>query len=104
MLRYRSVCAALALLWVVPAAAAPITWSEPVSMTTAEQTLELPGHTLHAAAQFGSPNDVVVTLANKKTVRFAAVTYDSGESQVADLGQASKRFPSMFGFTGSGNA
>jgi hypothetical protein len=104
MLRYHSFCATLALLWTIPAAAAPITWSEPVSMTTAEQTLELPGHTLHAAAQFGSPNDVVVTLANKKTVRFAAVTFDNGESQVADLGQASKRFASMFGFTGSGNA
>jgi hypothetical protein len=103
MLRYRSFCAVLALLWAVPAAAASITWSEPVNMTTAEQTLELPGHTLHAAAQFGSPNDVVVTLANKKTVRFVAVSFDNGGSPVADLSQASKRFSSMFGFKGSGN-
>jgi hypothetical protein len=92
------------LLWAVPAAAAPITWSEPVRITTAEQTLELAGRTLHAAAQFGSPNDIEVTLANKKTVRFVATSFDNGKSPVADLSQASKRFSSMFGFTGSGNA
>jgi len=72
-------------------------------MTTAEQTLGLPGRTLQAAVQFGSPNDVDVTLANKKTVRFAAASFDDGKSPVADLRQASKRFASMFAFKGSGN-
>jgi hypothetical protein len=72
-------------------------------MTTAEQTLGLPGRTLHAAVQFGSPSDIEVTLANKKTVRFVAATFDDGKSPVADLSQASKRFASMFAFKGSGN-
>jgi hypothetical protein len=72
-------------------------------MTTAEQTLGLPGRTLHAAAQFGSPTDIDVTLANKKTIRFVAVSFDNGKSPVADLSQASKRFASMFGFKGSDN-
>jgi hypothetical protein len=72
-------------------------------MTTAEQTLGLPGRTVHAAVQFGSPHDVDVTLANKKTVRFVAASFDDGKSPVADLRQASKRFASMFAFKGSGN-
>ena len=54
MLRLNTFGALAALLWAFPASAASITWSEPVRMTTAEQTLVLPGHTLHAAAQFGS--------------------------------------------------
>ena len=103
MLRLRTVCAFAALLWAVPASAAPITWSEPVRITTAEQTLDLPGRTLQAAVQFGSPSDVDVTLTNKKTVRFAAASFDDGKSPVADLSKASKRFASMFAFKGSGN-
>ena len=103
MLRLNTFGALAALLWAVPASAASITWSEPVRMTTAEQTLVLPGRTLHAAAQFGSPTDIDVTLANKKTVRFVAVSFDDGKSPVADLSQASKRFASMFAFKGSGN-
>jgi len=95
--------ACTALLWLVPAAAAPITWSEPVRITTAEQTLALPGRTLQAAVQFGLPNDVEVMLANKKTVSFAAATFDDGKSPAADLSKASKRFDSMFAFKGSGN-
>jgi len=91
------------LLWGAPAAAASITWSEPVRITTAEQTLGLPARTLQAAVQFGSPNDVEVTLANKKTVRFLAATFDDGKSPVADLSKASKRFDSLFAFKGSGN-
>jgi hypothetical protein len=98
-----ALCAFAALLWAVPASAASITWSEPVRMTTAEQTLGLPGRTVHAAVQFGSPHDVDVTLANKKTVRFVAASFDDGKSPVADLRQASKRFASMFAFKGSGN-
>jgi hypothetical protein len=94
----------LALSWVAPAAAAPITWSEPVRMTTADETLGLPGRTIHAAAQFGSPADIEVVLANKKRVRFVAVSFDDGTSPVADLSHAGKRFASTFGFTGSGNA
>lgn len=99
----RAFCAVLALLWALPASAASITWSEPVRIATAEQTLVLPGRTLHAAAQFGSPDDVDVTLANKKTIRFVAVSFDDGKSPVADLSKASKRFASMFAFKGSGN-
>jgi hypothetical protein len=100
---HRTFCAMLAVLWSLPAAAASITWSEPVRITTAEQTLGLPARTLQAAVQFGSPNDVDVTLANKKTVRFLAATFDDGKSPVADLSKASKRFDSLFAFTGSGN-
>jgi hypothetical protein len=96
-------CAFAAVLWVVPASAAPITWSEPVRMSTAEQTLDLPGRIVHAAVQFGSPTDIDVTLANKKTVRFVAASFDGGASPVADLGRAGNRFASMFGFKGSGN-
>lgn len=87
----------------MPATAASITWSEPVRITTAEQTLSLPGRTLYAAVQFGSPSDVDVTLTNKKTVRFVAASFDDGRSPVADLRQAGKRFASMFAFKGSGN-
>jgi hypothetical protein len=101
--RLSTYCAYAALLWVVPATAAPITWSEPVRMTTAEQTLGLPGRTLHAAVQFGSPIDVDVTLANKKTVRFVAASFDGAASPVADLSHAGNRFASMFAFKGSGN-
>ena len=93
----------LAMSWSLPVAAAPITWSEPVRMTTTEQTLGLPGRTLHAAAQFGSPTDIDVTLANKKTIRFVAATFDDGKSPIADLRQAGKRFASMFAYTGSGS-
>ena len=103
MLRFSILCALTALPWAAPASAASITWSEPVRITTAEQTLGLPGRTLHAAAQFGSPADIEVTLANKKTVRFSAVTFDDGKSPVADLSKASKRFDSLFAFRGSGN-
>jgi hypothetical protein len=103
VLRLRIACAFVALLWAVTATAASITWSEPVRITTAEQTLDLPGHALHAAVQFGSPNDLDVPLTNKKIVRFAAASFDDGKSPVADLSKASKRFASMFGFKGSGN-
>ena len=103
MLRLGVFCSSVALLLAVPAAAASITWSEPVRITTAEQTLDLPGRTLQAAVQFGSPSDVDVTLTNKKTVRFAAASFDDGKSPVADLSKASKRFASMFAFKGSGN-
>ena len=103
MIRFSILCAVATLPWAVPVSAASITWSEPVRITTAEQTLGLPGRTLHAAAQFGSPADIEVTLANKKTVRFSAVTFDDGKSPVADLSKASKRFASMFAFRGSGN-
>lgn len=103
MLRLNAFCPVLALLWSLPASAASITWSEPVRITTAEQTLVLPGRTLQAAVQFGSPTDVEVPLSNKKTVRFVAATFDDGKSPVADLRQASKRFASMFAFSGSGN-
>ena len=103
MLRLGVFCSSVALLLAVPAAAASITWSEPVRITTAEQTLDLPGRTLQAAVQFGSPSDVDVTLTNKKTMRFAAASFDDGKSPVADLSKASKRFASMFAFKGSGN-
>jgi len=103
VLRLGVFCSSVALLLAVPAAAASITWSEPVRITTAEQTLDLPGRTLQAAVQFGSPSDVDVTLTNKKTVRFAAASFDDGKSPVADLSKASKRFASMFAFKGSGN-
>src|SRR6476661_218492 len=103
MFHCRVVCALGALLWAVPTGAAPITWSEPVRMTTAEQTLGLPARTIHAAVQFGSPIDVDVTLANKKTVRFVAATFDGSTSPVADLSHAGSRFASMFAFRGSGN-
>ncbi len=103
MLRFRTFYALAALLGAAPASAASITWSEPVRMTTAEQILNLPGRTIHAAVQFGSPSDVEVTLANKKTVRFVAASFDDGKSPVADLRQASKRFASMFALKGSGN-
>ena len=103
MLRLGVFCSSVALLLAVPAAAASITWSEPVRITTAEQTLDLPGRTLQAAVQFGSPNDLDVPLTNKKIVRFAAASFDDGKSPVADLSKASKRFASMFAFKGSGN-
>jgi hypothetical protein len=101
--RLGTFCAFAALLSAVPAKAAPVTWSEPVRMTTAEQTLDLPGRTVHAAVQFGSPIDIDVTLANKKTLRFVAATFDDGGSPAADLSHAGKRFASMFAFTNSGN-
>jgi hypothetical protein len=94
----------VALSWAAPAAAAPITWSEPVRMTTADETLGLPGRTIHAAAQFGSATDIEVVLASKKTVRFVAVSFDDGRSPVADLSHAGRRFAAKFGFKGSGNA
>jgi hypothetical protein len=93
----------VALLWSLPVTAAPITWSEPVRMTTAEQTLGLPGRTLHTAIQFGVTHDIDVKLANKKTVRFVYGSINDGPSPTADIRPAGSQILSKFGFTGSGS-
>jgi hypothetical protein len=100
---HRAFCALLALLWAVPALAAPITWSEPVRITTAEQTLGLPGRTLQAAIQFGVTRDIDVRLANKKTVRFVYGSINDGPSPTADIKPAGHQLRSTFAFTGSGS-
>lgn len=88
----------------MPAIAAPITWSEPVRITTAEQTLGLPGRTLHAAIQFGVTRDIDVKLANRKTVRFVYGSINDGPSPTADLNPAGSQLLSKFSFEGSGSA
>lgn len=104
MLRLRTVCAFAALLWAVPASAAPITWSEPVRITTAEQTLGLPGRTVHAAVQFGTPIAIDVALGKGKVVRFAAASFNGASNAPADLSQSGGGHGAIFGFEGSGNA
>ena len=99
---HRAFCAMLALLWSLPASAASIIWSEPVRMTTAEQTLGLPGRTIHAAIQFGVTRDIDVKLANK-TVRFVYGSINDGPSPTADIRPAGNQLRSTFGFTGSGS-
>jgi hypothetical protein len=72
-------------------------------MTTAEQTLGLPGRTIHAAIQFGVTRDLDVKLANKKTVRFVYGSINNGPSPSADLSPAGSQVLSKFGFKGSGS-
>ncbi|MFI5032060.1 MAG: hypothetical protein ACHQPH_15285 [Reyranellales bacterium] len=72
-------------------------------MTTAEQTLGLPGRTIHAAIQFGVTRDIDVKLGNKKTVRFVYGSINDGPSPTADIRPAGNQFLSKFGFTGSGS-
>lgn len=72
-------------------------------MTTAEQTLGLPGRTIHAAIQFGATRDIDVKLANKKTVRFVYGSINDGPSPTADISPAGTQLLSRFGFTGSGS-
>jgi hypothetical protein len=93
----------LALLWCMPATAAPITWSEPAPIGSADKTLGLPGR-LQGAAHFGPPPDIEVRLANKKVVRFITGGRDSGTNPVADLGHSGGQHAAIFAFQGSGNA
>lgn len=99
----RAFSALLLSLWSLPAAAAPITWSEPVRMTSAEETLDLAGRRLRAAVQFGTPNDIEVKLPGGKVVRFVAGSFNGATNAPADLGQSGGRHAGMFAFKGSGN-
>lgn len=96
MFRKSALCAALALLWSLPAAAASITWSAPVRITTAEETLGL--GRVQVAVHFSPLADIEVKLANKAVVRF-----QRARAQVAELTQGGDHHAGLFAFKGSGN-
>lgn len=90
--------ALLALVWAAPAAAAPMTWSHPEPIGTAEQTLGLPGHIV-AAVHFGPRPDIEVKLASGRVVNFLA----SATAKAVDLSHVGGRHAGLFAFKGSGN-
>ena len=96
MSRKSVLCAALALLWSLPAAAASITWSAPVRITTAEAALNL--WRIQSAVHFSPLADIEVKLSDKTVVRF-----QRARAQVAELTQAGDLHAGLFAFKGSGN-
>lgn len=85
------------LLWSLPAAAAPITWAEPVRVTTVDETLGL--GRVQGAVHFSPLADIEVKLRNGTVVRFQR----AGSSSVAELTRGGDPQAGLFGFKGSGN-
>lgn len=88
----------LVLLWSLPATAAPIAWSPPVHVGTADETLGL--GRVHGAAHFSPLADIDVKLAKGTVVRFQR---SGGSPVVATLAQHGDQHAGLFGFKGSGN-
>jgi hypothetical protein len=97
MSRKSALCTVLALLWSLPATAASITWSAPVRITSADETLGF--GRVYAAVHFSPLADIEVKLANKTVVRFQ----QGARVQVAELTQGSDPHAGLFAFKGSGN-
>ena len=96
MSRKSALCAALALLWSLPATAASIIWSAPMRITTAEETLGL--GRVQGAVHFSALADIEVNLADKTVVRF-----QRARAPLAELTEGGDRHAGLFAFKGSGN-
>ena len=82
-----------------------ISWSGPLSITTANATLSQPGEVVEAAA-WGNPGSVTYTDSafGSTTINFTTGTLNGGSGTVADINPEAGQTGSTSGFSGSGNS